>query len=78
MKPALYFNIAGELEALLDAYDRDRLVVPSPVAMGMWEWGWTKSAEIWNGRLAMLAVFSILILEVMTGQSILKSMMMER
>lgn len=63
----------GELEALLEAYDRERRAVPSPVAP--WEWGWTKSAEIWNGRIAMLAIFLIFVLEIMTGQSILKSMM---
>lgn len=66
-------TLAGELEALLEAYDRERRAVPSPVAM--WEWGWTKSAEIWNGRLAMVAIFLIFVLEIITGQSILKSMM---
>jgi ferrochelatase len=64
----------GELEALLQAYDRERLAVPSPVSA--WVWGWTKSAEIWNGRLAMVAIFMIFLLEIITGQSILKSMML--
>lgn len=41
----------------------------------MWEWGWTKSAETWNGRIAMLAIIVILALEVTTGQSILKNLL---
>eukprot|EP00195_Chlamydomonas_chlamydogama_P010576 CAMPEP_0202902352 /NCGR_PEP_ID=MMETSP1392-20130828/16804_1 /ASSEMBLY_ACC=CAM_ASM_000868 /TAXON_ID=225041 /ORGANISM="Chlamydomonas chlamydogama, Strain SAG 11-48b" /LENGTH=441 /DNA_ID=CAMNT_0049589101 /DNA_START=343 /DNA_END=1668 /DNA_ORIENTATION=+ len=63
----------GELETLLEAYDRERRALPSPVVM--WEWGWTKSAETWNGRLAMVAIFVILLLEVTTGQSILKNVL---
>lgn len=59
----------------LQAYDRERLAVPSPV--GLWEWGWTKSAEIWNGRLAMVGILAIFVLEIFTGQSILKNMMLE-
>ncbi len=34
---------AGGVEALLEAYDRDRRVLPAPAML--WEWGWTKSAE---------------------------------
>ncbi|KAI8475008.1 MAG: ferrochelatase-domain-containing protein [Monoraphidium minutum] len=61
----------GDLEALLGAYDRERLALPAPV--GPWEWGFTKSAETWNGRLAMVAIVVILLLEVATGQSVLYS-----
>ena len=32
-----------------------------------WEWGLTTTAEVWNGRLAMLGMIGILI-EIMTGQ----------
>lgn len=63
----------GELDVLLDAYDRERLALPPPIVV--WQWGWTKSAETWNGRIAMLAIILILVLEVTTGQSILKNMM---
>lgn len=63
----------GDLEMLLEAYDRERRALPSPVVM--WQWGWTKSAETWNGRLAMLSILIILGLEVVTGQSILKSLL---
>lgn len=63
----------GELEALLQAYDRERRALPSPVVM--WEWGWTKSAETWNGRLAMVALFVIVLLEVTTGQSIMRNLL---
>lgn len=64
---------AGELDALLAAYDRERRVLPSPVVM--WEWGWTKSAEAWNGRLAMVAILIIVFMELTTGQSIIKSLL---
>jgi len=45
---------AGDVEALLETYDRERRVLPPPVLI--WKWGWTKSAETWNGRIAMLAI----------------------
>lgn len=60
---------AGDVEALLETYDRERRVLPPPVFM--WKWGWTKSAETWNGRIAMLAIVVVLVLEVMTGQGVL-------
>ena len=31
-------------------YDRAKRVLPPPIEM--WQWGWTKSAEVWNGRIA--------------------------
>jgi protoporphyrin/coproporphyrin ferrochelatase len=34
-----------------------------------WEWGMTQSAEVWNGRLAMLG-FAILLLELWLGRGI--------
>lgn len=63
----------GDLEALLEAYDRERRALPAPV--GPWEWGFTKSAETWNGRIAMVAIIVMLLLEVTTGQPILSKMM---
>ena len=42
--------VAGRVEDILQTYDRERRVLPPPVRM--WEWGWTKSAETWNGRIA--------------------------
>jgi ferrochelatase len=32
-----------------------------------WEWGMTTSAEVWNGRLAMLGILAV-IFEMLTGQ----------
>ena len=55
------------MEALLGTYDRERRVLPMPVAQ--WSWGWTQSAETWNGRIAMLAIVVVLILEVRQGSS---------
>ena len=60
---------AGDVEALLETYDRERRVLPPPVLI--WKWGWTKSAETWNGRIAMLAIVVVLVLEVVTGQGVL-------
>ena len=41
---------AGRVEDILQTYDRERRVLPPPVRL--WEWGWPKSAETWNGRIA--------------------------
>eukprot|EP00250_Pteridium_aquilinum_P009827 c18963_g2_i1 orf=234-1775(+) len=59
----------GSVGELLATYDIQRRELPPPVPV--WEWGWTKSAETWNGRAAMLAVLALLLLEVSTGQGIL-------
>ncbi|KAF8653142.1 hypothetical protein HU200_062587 [Digitaria exilis] len=59
----------GSVEELLAAYDSKRDELPPPVIV--WEWGWTKSAETWNGRAAMLAVLTLLVLEVTTGEGFL-------
>ncbi|CAN1342688.1 Ferrochelatase-2, chloroplastic [Linum perenne] len=59
----------GSVEELLTAYDSKRRELPPPVMV--WEWGWTKSAETWNGRAAMLAFLLLLFLEVSTGEGFL-------
>ncbi|KAM1039160.1 hypothetical protein ACFX13_034477 [Malus domestica] len=59
----------GSVEELLATYDSQRRELPAPVTV--WEWGWTKSAETWNGRAAMLAVVVLLVLEVTTGEGFL-------
>ncbi|KAK6937018.1 Ferrochelatase [Dillenia turbinata] len=59
----------GSVEELLATYDSQRRELPPPVTV--WEWGWTKSAETWNGRAAMLAVLVLLVLEVTTGEGFL-------
>ncbi|XP_024974824.1 ferrochelatase-2, chloroplastic [Cynara cardunculus var. scolymus] len=59
----------GSVEELLATYDSQRRELPAPVTV--WEWGWTKSAETWNGRAAMLAVLVLLFLEVSTGEGFL-------
>ncbi|KAJ8769121.1 hypothetical protein K2173_000896 [Erythroxylum novogranatense] len=59
----------GSVEELLATYDSKRRELPSPVTV--WEWGWTRSAETWNGRAAMLAVLVLLVLEVTTGEGFL-------
>lgn len=59
----------GSVEELLATYDSQRRELPPPVTM--WEWGWTKSAETWNGRAAMIAVLVLLVWEVTTGEGFL-------
>jgi hypothetical protein len=34
----------------------------------IWKWGFTVSAENWNGRLAMLGFFFIVLIELFTGK----------
>ena len=59
----------GSVEELLSTYDVERFELPPPIVV--WRWGWTRSAEMWNGRLAMLAILSLLALEAGTGQGVL-------
>ncbi|KAI5383957.1 ferrochelatase-2, chloroplastic [Lathyrus oleraceus] len=59
----------GSVEELLAAYDSQRRELPPPILV--WEWGWTRSAETWNGRAAMIAVLLLLFLEVTTGEGFL-------
>ncbi|CAA6660202.1 unnamed protein product [Spirodela intermedia] len=67
---SIYFiGPSWSVEELLAAYDTKRTELPPPVTV--WEWGWTKSAETWNGRAAMLAVLALLVLEVTTGKGFL-------
>lgn len=50
---------SGSVEELLNAFDADRLSLPS--SESLWEWGWTRSAEVWNGRIAMVACILLLL-----------------
>jgi hypothetical protein len=36
-----------------------------------WAWGFTTSAENWNGRLAMIGFTSLIIIELSTGEGLL-------
>ena len=36
-----------------------------------WQWGLTRSAEIWNGRLAMIIGFMALLIELISGRGLL-------
>jgi hypothetical protein len=36
-----------------------------------WKWGSTPSAEIWNGRLAMLGFLAATLVEIFSGQGYL-------
>lgn len=44
--------------------DEDKIIVP-------WIWGFTNSAENWNGRLAMLGFLFTLIIELSTGKGVI-------
>eukprot|EP01026_Neomeris_dumetosa_P063370 TRINITY_DN60153_c0_g2_i1.p1 TRINITY_DN60153_c0_g2~~TRINITY_DN60153_c0_g2_i1.p1 ORF type:complete len:496 (-),score=59.01 TRINITY_DN60153_c0_g2_i1:561-1991(-) len=63
---------AGGINSLLETYDSERRQLPAPILV--WKWGWTRSAETWNGRIAMVAVMLILLLEVTTGQGVLTNL----
>ena len=71
--PVLLPSPSGDLDSLLEAYDRERRAVPSPV--DFWQWGWTKSAETWNGRMAMIGIWGIVALELFSGRSLIKQLL---
>ncbi len=37
-----------------------------------WRWGFTPSAEIWNGRLAMIGFLAATLMEIVTGGGYLR------
>ncbi|MEL6352574.1 MAG: chlorophyll a/b-binding protein [Cyanobacteria bacterium J06627_28] len=44
---------------------------PVEVTAKSWSWGFTQSAETWNGRLAMLGFVAAVITELLAGQGLL-------
>ena len=60
----------GTVQALLKTYDRDRRVLPPPLSP-LFGWGFNKNAETINGRVAMVAIISIAVIEILTGQGVL-------
>ncbi|MFN6514273.1 MAG: ferrochelatase [Nostoc sp. CreGUA01] len=57
--PSFKLSQAAQMKKMVKMYPQER-----------WEWGLTTSAEVWNGRIAMLG-FIALIIELITGQGIL-------
>jgi len=47
------------LNTLMDIYDRENLAIPVPERL--WEPGWNKNAELWNGRIAMAGWVAVLL-----------------
>nr|YP_009237453.1 hypothetical chloroplast RF17 [Wildemania schizophylla]AKS28500.1 hypothetical chloroplast RF17 [Wildemania schizophylla] len=37
----------------------------------LWLWGFTDSAETWNGRFAMIGFISVVLIELLSGQQLL-------
>nr|YP_010338426.1 CAB/ELIP/HLIP superfamily protein [Bangia atropurpurea]UNJ18376.1 CAB/ELIP/HLIP superfamily protein [Bangia atropurpurea] len=37
----------------------------------LWLWGFTESAETWNGRFAMIGFIAVISIELITGQGLL-------
>nr|ALL97359.1 ycf17 [Pyropia endiviifolia] len=37
----------------------------------LWLWGFTDSAETWNGRFAMIGFIAVICIEVIKGQGLL-------
>lgn len=56
----------GKVESLLSVYDGDRRQIPAPEVRP----GFTISSEIINGRVAMVALAIVLLLEAFTGRSV--------
>jgi len=57
--PGFKLSQAAQMKKRVKMYPQER-----------WEWGLTTSAEVWNGRIAMLG-FIALIVELVTGQGLL-------
>lgn len=45
------------------------MIEPQP--RNRWNWGFTPSAENWNGRFAMIGFIAAVLLELTTGQGVL-------
>ncbi|WP_445633178.1 Ferrochelatase [Nostoc sp. DSM 114161] len=57
--PSFKLSQAAQMKKMVKMYPQER-----------WEWGLTTSAEVWNGRIAMLG-FIALIIELITGHGVL-------
>ncbi|MEJ6480289.1 ferrochelatase [Nostoc punctiforme UO1] len=57
--PSFKLSQAAQMKKMVKMYPQER-----------WEWGLTTSAEVWNGRIAMLG-FIALIIELITGHGFL-------
>ncbi|MEH2122198.1 ferrochelatase [Nostoc sp.] len=57
--PSFKLSQAAQMKKMVKMYPQER-----------WEWGLTNSAEVWNGRIAMLG-FIALIIELITGHGFL-------
>lgn len=53
-----------KLRSTLIMQTNDKEMIP-------WTWGFTSSAENWNGRFAMLGFFLTLVIEFITGKGLL-------
>jgi ferrochelatase len=58
-EPSFKLSQAAQMKKMVKMYPQER-----------WEWGITTSAEVWNGRIAMLG-FIALIIEIITGHGLL-------
>ena len=60
----MLFFLSVETSFIYFVMDEDKTIVP-------WVWGFTNSAENWNGRLAMLGFLFTLVIEFSTGKGII-------
>lgn len=51
---------------------RDDVQQPYLTQSSKWKWGFSPSAEIWNGRLAMIGFLAATIVEITTGHGYLR------
>jgi len=62
----------SDVRTLLSTYDAEDLPLPVP-EQSLWDWGWNKNAEIWNGRIAMAGWVVVLLVsaaQMLTGGSV--------
>lgn len=60
----------GSVDTLLSVYDGERRQLPTPEVATAWQPGWTLSSEKWNGRIAMVGILVVCVLEALTGRSV--------
>lgn len=58
--PSLKLSQVTQMKKKVKMYPQER-----------WQWGMTTSAEIWNGRIAMLIGFTALLIELISGRGLL-------
>jgi Chlorophyll A-B binding protein len=65
------FNLHNHTSGLAIMDSSKKAITSVDVDRNRWVWGFTPQAEIWNGRLAMLGISSVVVTEYLSRQGIL-------